>query len=131
MRMPWGPANVLSCASYWKQCNEIQMEADELERKGLLHRIKYEDLLAAPRIELQSLYGFLGVDMCESVPEEVVQGIRPSNCQKWQRELTPAQIRLFEEEAGDALARFGYDTSHSARRLPRATVLKWRAHDRL
>lgn len=131
IRRPWGPANILACAKLWKLHNEVHDDVEKMKASGLLHELKYEDLLCSPKAVLEKVFGHLGLDAKEVVPAEMIERINASNYGKWKRDLSPDEIRLFESVAGETLRRFGYETTYPEVALPWTTLSKSYIHDRI
>lgn len=130
MERSWGPANAYACATYWKRCNETRQVAVGLHEAGLLHPVRYEDLLDKPVETLSGLVSFLGLDWSEEQLERVTGAIRSSNHTKWKSRMSAKEIRIFENVAADTLRRFGYETSHEEAPVSAPSRFLYRLHDR-
>jgi hypothetical protein len=79
------------------------------------HELRFEDLLARPREELERLCRFLRVDFAASMLEyprdTTYRPLDASQAAKWRRSLSPRAVRLVEAGAGDLLGRRGYAPS--------------------
>lgn len=92
------------------------------------HHLRYEDLLADPRVELQSLCAFLGEDFDEGmlryadaaadiVPtrktwhDRIRGGLDTSRIEAWRTTLDAGEIGLFERVLGGRLRSNGYTLS--------------------
>jgi hypothetical protein len=77
--------------------------------------LRFEDLLASPREELERLCRFLGVPFDEAMfdyPRDTTYGpLDPSQAGKWRGRLAPRAIRQVEAGAGELLERRGYARS--------------------
>jgi hypothetical protein len=82
------------------------------------HELRFEDLLAAPRAELERLCRFLRVPFAEAMLEyprdTTYEPLDPSQAGKWRSQLSARAIRQIEAGAGELLERRGYVRS----RLP-------------
>jgi hypothetical protein len=88
--------------------------------------IRYEELTAHPERVLRSVCGFLGEAYEPTMSEPHKLGrelLRPDgrhapvrdpvhpNSGRWRREMAPADLRLFQEVAGDLLGELGYEVA--------------------
>jgi hypothetical protein len=76
------------------------------------HELRFEDLLARPRAELERLCRFLRVPFDEAMfgyPRDTTyEPLDPSQAGKWRSQLSARAIRQMEAGAGDRLERRGY-----------------------
>ncbi len=97
--------------------------------------VRYEDLVAEPEQVLRSICGFLGLDYVATMldyharADEVLAGLRDTDhvqgirrpptvgVRDWRVDLTPYEIAVFDEVAGEALDALGYDRSGLKRSL--------------
>src|SRR6201999_2292997 len=111
--------------------------------------VRYEDLVQAPEATLERVCEFAGLET-DAVGEmldrprggldprwhrRVAEPISAAPLDRWQAELTPAQVALVELAAGPQLQRFGYEPSAAAaptakdlkelRRQRRLRAVKW------
>ncbi|MDD2658145.1 MAG: sulfotransferase [Methylococcales bacterium] len=88
------------------------------------YKIYYEDILNSPEKTLMDLCQFLNIEFNTQVinfnksksPGKtplVSQPIQKANQDKWRQKMTPAQIRIFESQAGDTLRKCGYETIYT------------------
>jgi len=121
-----GEKHMYHIARQWKEEQEASLQlADKLGSKRVL-KVRYEDLLAAPGQELKKICSFIGATyqpealdyyhseeshktalsgvMWENVEKPVIR----DNFNKYKKELTPNEIRIFEQVAGDTLQKLGY-----------------------
>lgn len=118
----WGPDNVKDAARRWRLCIET----------GVKHRgdpryaeVRYEDLVREPERELRRVLEFVGEpfepqcleywkaahDLAPETESSAAQVARPlstSSIERWRRDLTPREQRLFAKHAGETLAFLGY-----------------------
>lgn len=121
-----GEKHMYFVAKQWKEEQEASLKlAAEIGDKRVL-RVRYEDLLAHPVKELKKICGFIGAEynpaamdyyhseeshktahsgvMWENVEKPVIR----NNYNKFRKELSPADIHIFEQVAGDTLEKLGY-----------------------
>jgi len=110
----------------WKQT--IGEGRRVLEAHGLRHIVlRYEDLVADPEAHLKLLSEKLDLDLSAALDfhkkdyialhtarfkhhDRLKEPINTASVGKWRSELTAEQARVFAEEAGELMARYGYDT---------------------
>lgn len=121
-----GEKHMYHIARQWKEEQEASLQlADKLGSKRVL-KVRYEDLLAAPEHELKKICSFIGASyqaeamdyyhsdeshktalsgvMWENVEKPVIS----DNYNKYKKELSPEDILIFEQVAGDTLQKLGY-----------------------
>lgn len=121
-----GEKHIFHIANQWKEEQEASLKlADKIGENRVL-KIRYEDLLHNPENELQKICRFIGADynpvamdyyhseeshktahsgvMWENVEKPVIS----DNFNKFKKELSPEDIRIFELVAGDTLEKLGY-----------------------
>jgi hypothetical protein len=125
----WGPATVYTCAHNWQHENEPRPILSTLRSQGLLHDVRYEDLLATPRQTLAAIISFLDQDLPKDALNELTASIRPTNAGKWERRMRPADVRLFESIAGETLRRFGYPVTHQSIPVGSLAAMRYTAQD--
>jgi hypothetical protein len=122
MQLDWGPTTPRSSATWWIERVAFGL-ASELRLPGQVLRVYYEDLVRDPVETLEKVCGFLelpydalmlscprvAIPKYTSRQHELVGGKPdPSRIAAWREQLTPAQIRSFEEVAAEFLALLGY-----------------------
>lgn len=130
MQKPWGPGTLYHCARYWKRCNAESPAIDRLRANGQLHELRYEDLLEEPMAHTRAVYDFLEEPWDETAMMPLLAPVRRGNRDKWRSALSPAQIRLFEQIAGDTLRHFGYEATARESTPAWPNRLWWEAKDR-
>lgn len=102
--------------------------------------IRYEDLISSSEREVRRVCEFLGVEYSDSVinfrkasdpygKTPLLKGaIQPSNTEKWRKNMTRMQRLVFECQAGDALALFGYSSEFIGENRPSARIFYLRFH---
>jgi hypothetical protein len=127
-RMPWWTFGYPPSVYKWARAIDTGLEARERLRPDQYHEVRYEDLVADPRLHLEKLCAFLDEDFDDAmlehhqesetkVPEykdwheQVHRPVTSNAVQRWQRELDDQEIRLFEHVAGRQLEAVGYEHS--------------------
>ena len=127
----WGPATIYTCAHQWQHENQPRPTLSALRSKGLLYDIRYEDLLAKPHETLAGILSFLGQDFSKEVLDELAASIRRTNARKWERQMSPANVELFESVAGQTLRRFDYTVTHPSSPIGPLAAMSYAARDRM
>ena len=124
----FGGLNALELADKWSRATvTADRIGDALGPKRYL-RLRYEDLISTPDNTLARLCAFIGEDYdpamlayAEDVKRKVPEDKRDlwpvldrppqtDKVDRWRREMRHSERYVFEENAGAALARFGYET---------------------
>lgn len=127
----WGPNNIWSAASYWKDCCEALLKAEQmLDPKSFLS-IRYEKLLSEPEVYLRELLSFLEYSAPEDQIDQMASKVRSNNMNKWKTTLSESSIRIFEQTAGDVLRKLGYPTGAPLDPLGAIPQAFYKAHDSL
>jgi hypothetical protein len=131
MRVPFGANNVWAAARAWAQGIRLGLEAERRHPDRVV-TVRYEDLVARPAEEGARVSEFLGMEFSKEMleiertdPDKILKeqagwftnvwaGINTSAVGKWQREMTPAQQRLFARVAGPELEAMGYEPGEPA-----------------
>ncbi len=126
-RMSWWKHGTVGAVATWVHAVDLARAARRRLPAGAFHELRYEDLVADPRAELQRLCSFLGEDFEEAMLDHPVEAARLPERQRggWHREtqnqvgtqrvgtyagvLTPAEVALVERVAGSRMRRLGYD----------------------
>ncbi len=127
----WGPATIYTCAQQWQHENQPRPIFSLLRSRGLLHDIRYEDVLAEPHETLAGILSFLGQSFSEDVLDELTASIRRTNARKWERQMSPANIELFESVAAETLRRFDYTVTHPSSPIGVVAAMNYAARDRM
>jgi hypothetical protein len=114
-RMPWGaPRNCYAAAIFWKEwVSSAQSFGEALSPDGYLE-VKYEHLLMNPADVFRKIIGFGQFEgdrdqIIDRFRQGVEATLRRDNFGKWKQALSPSQVRIFEQVAGDKLAELGYE----------------------
>jgi hypothetical protein len=127
----WGPATVYTAARQWQHENEARPVLDTLRARGLLHDVKYEELLAMPLETLRGIMRFLDQDVGDAALKEIAAPIRPSNAGKWESKMAPSDVEVFERVAGETLRRFDYPVTHAPRPVNALAVVSFTTQDQI
>ena len=121
-----GPKHIYYLAKKWAEEQQLSLLAREKIGNKRFIMVRYEELIHAPRLIMKSICETLGVSFSDEVFEyfhsdesintansgqmwkNVVKPIMPDNHDKFRRELTEEQLRIFERVAGDVLDQLGY-----------------------
>jgi len=124
-----GEKHIYHIALQWKEEQEASLLlAEKLGSKRVL-KVSYENLLHAPAKELRKICSFIGAHYSLSTLdyyhseeshktalsgvmwENVEKPVIANNYNKFKKELSPDDILLFEQVAGDTLQKLGYELS--------------------
>ena len=142
-RMGWWKHGTTGAIATWVQA--VDCAAREVRRlpDGTWHELRYEDLVADPRREMESLCAFLGEEFEDGMLEPHVLADRLPRRQRevWHAEtrgavdarrvgsyadvLTEAEVALVEQVAGSRLRRWGYEVPARRRRASPAAVARY------
>lgn len=127
----WGPNNIYACARYWKQLN-IEREAfKELEKKGQLISLSYENLLDDIENNVTRIYEFLEQEVSDAEIKKICAPVKKGNYNKWKKKLSKGQIRIFDRVAANTLKRFGYQSFDEETGPGVLNELVYMLHDKL
>jgi protein-tyrosine sulfotransferase len=96
-------------AEHWKEhVLEIEKQKENLglENKGLLHELRYEDLCANPRKQLEIIAHFMGLDPSRFNIHDYSK--IKSKDYKYQKQLSPMTIQTISQKMGSALKAKNY-----------------------
>jgi Sulfotransferase family len=112
----WGPSTVAQAAEQWR--SEVVAARSAAPAQGY-REVRYEALLEDPRGSIADLYEWLGLEHSDAVLDEAVAeaGIRRNQDAddpaprhgKWRDHFSAADLRAFEQVAGDLLQELGYE----------------------
>lgn len=120
--LDWGPVNISTAASWWKGKIVYGLAAEAAFPNRVL-RIRYEDLLADPKIQLDRVQKFLHLpieDLSVKKPQFKIpkytedqhrlvgQPPDPKRADAWQLEMPSRAIETFEYLTGELLSYLGY-----------------------
>jgi Sulfotransferase family len=89
----------------WSWINQAVADFGERELGSDYLRVRFEDLCAEPRMTVERIYAFFGLE--GDVDAAAAEVKPPKTLGRWQRQPSEILARL-EREAGPALRRFGY-----------------------
>jgi len=128
-----GPKTFYSAARRWRAELEAVAELQAAVDPSQIIDVRYEDLTADAETTLRAICDFLGETfepaMLEFYKQETAhhrvnrdlnninKPLMSNNTQKWRREMTPDDLRIWESIAGPTLERLGYE-----RAVPDATI---------
>ncbi len=135
------PRNPIQIARRWRR---LVAGARVLQDGGeRCLELSYERLHAAPEAELERLHRWLGLATSPALVRAAIAAsdiaklresapapsgfFRRGSARGWEEELPPSVVRVIEHEAGDEMARWGYERRWPAGRVP----LSVRAYDRV
>lgn len=98
------------CIWAWRRHNEAALTELDALPTGSVLRLRYEALVTDPASEATRILNFLGIDWPSSRSAFVAAaaGARDRSIGRWRDELSRADVRMMEREAGGALRRLGY-----------------------
>lgn len=127
VRQPFGPADLLQCAEYWRENVQWVRRQGRVLPAGQYVEVRYEDLVRDPEGELRRLCPVLDLDfdpamleyytrVDESIPREkrrlwelIDRPPQPDNIDRWRTRMSRAARLCFEKRAGPVLADLGYE----------------------
>lgn len=129
LKKNWGPNNFYSCAQYWNDCNsKISLTAD-LQARGRLLQIRYEDLIDDMENHVRKIYHFLDVEFDENVVSKMASQAKTGNYYKWRGNMSKNQVYVFDTVAYKTLKYFNYETTNRRKILPTYKKLLFSAHN--
>ena len=121
-----GEKHVYHIARQWKSDQEKSLEVEQNIPTDRVINVKYRDLITDPESVLKKICYFLNVPFNQNMLDyfhaqesletarsgkmwqNLSQPIMAGNYNKFLKELTPEEIRIFEKVAGDTLEKLGY-----------------------
>lgn len=135
--MPYGASNTLEAAEKWRHRLTVSLKMGEIMGTSRYRVVRYEDLILETAKALEDICSFIGLpydaemlnypDMVdEKVPDDrrwlwpaLNKPPDKSKVGRWKREMSERKRIVFEGNAGDMLAHFGYETYE---RVPRSVT---------
>lgn len=115
LKMRWGLSSSYIAAKAWSESLIALAAMQQQLGPDRLHVLSYENLLRNPRATLEGVRDFLGVPDGEAGVEEaaveILSGAKSANFNKWRREMSTHDLRMFEGQAGQWLEKYGYELS--------------------
>lgn len=135
LRVDWGPNEAMLAARFWLERLSYGLACELAFPSDIIMRVRYEDLVAEPELEMRRICSFLGLDFDAAMlrgggldnrvvfqSSHRLVGAPPDRrrLDGWRKALSPRDIELFEWVAGDMLKHLGYrpDTDGRAVRRP-------------
>lgn len=124
--MRWWRQGTVDAAAMWVHSVDCARRAERRLPADSFHQLRYEDLVADPRAELERLCSFLGEDFeeamltpsaqAERLPQrqrevwhrQTLEAVTPSRTGRYAEVLTLRETALVEQVAGSRLRRLGY-----------------------
>lgn len=140
-RRDFGTYNTYMAAQYWQPYVDVGQQTGAPLGDDVYMELRYEDVLQDQAAALKKICEFLGEAYTDDLIEFKKSGeagktpllqkpVQKDNAGKWRTRMSRWQVRVFESEAGDTLARNGYPVRTSSRRLPLPVRAAYRLHDR-
>ena len=116
----WGPAldNMQSilqkhtlnevCALQWQRCVDKAEQAFAKMPQNKVVRVRYEDFVREPSIELGRIVEFLGLDVHPATIAKAVQGVSSLSLGKGRKALGDEEVANLEALVGETLKRYDY-----------------------
>jgi hypothetical protein len=111
----------------WARC-VAPVDAFAAKHPGVVHTLKYEEMLADPTVETRRIFGFLGADQDDALVARVVEAtsfealsgrkpgeehptafLRKGVAGDWVGQLEPDALAALEETCGDLMRLHGYE----------------------
>lgn len=122
----WGLSSSYAAAKAWRSALSDLRQMQGRLAADRLHVIRYEDLLRQPWETLEGVRRFLAIAPqdanVEAAAVEIAEGRKAANFDKWRRQMSAGDLRIFEGLAGDWLQAFGYELSG------KSGGISWRDH---
>ena len=121
----WARQSTKSVIKTWKKAIEkVERVKGDPKIGDRIYSVSYENLHTHPQEELSKIFDFIGLDYEQALIDEIIDGtdiskvknkgegqhIRKGSIGEWQTRLSAEDIALWQELAGDTLARLGYFT---------------------
>jgi hypothetical protein len=136
MGLDWGPNTIIKTARWWLDAVAYGLALETLlKEKGekQITRVRYEDLVTAPEETLGRLCDYLGIDYQPQMA--MASGFKPprytasqhtligkepdaGRATRWETNLTPRQIEIFESRGHDFLNYLGYPLRYGLKARP-------------
>ncbi len=131
-----GEKHIYFIAKQWREEQEAAISLMENIDSKRFAQVRYENLLANPEREIKTICSFIGADYDPSVLsffksnesintahsgemwKNVEKPILKDNFNKFTREMSAADIQLFEQVAGETLVKLGYPLQFPANNTP-------------
>jgi hypothetical protein len=107
-----GESSAALATLQWRRVLERAREESQPLGPGRYHEFRYEDFIAAPEEVLGEIIEFAALPPDRRPYEYVAErvGVRDLT-ENWRERLSADEVRTIEENAGDEMVRFGYETA--------------------
>lgn len=129
IRSPYGDHNVYCCAEFWKRINATDHILEKIKEKNRLFFLRYEELLENADTIVPELYEFLSEPYDDKEMSKLLSKIRKNNYNKWQREMSRRQVKVFEKIASNTLRKYGYETTYEEGNIDKISKLFYKLHN--
>jgi hypothetical protein len=128
LTLPWGPSTAWEAAYKWRRDVQAGLRATAALGPDRAMELRYENLVAAPRAELERLCAFAGLPfdpvMLRHAEDVDSSRLAPASglayharsaspprmgARDWRYEMVPPEVAKFEAIAGPLLERLGYE----------------------
>jgi len=141
--MRWWHLGTVGAAATWAHSVDCARRAERRLPAGDFLEVRYEDLVAEPRVALERLAVFLGEEFedamlaphvqAERLPlrqrevwhQQTLQAVTPSRTGRYAEALTSREIALVEQVAGSRLRSLGYEVGRGGDRADPADVARF------
>lgn len=96
------------CALQWQRCVDKAEEAFSAMPEDKVVRIRYEDFVRQPTVELNRILKFLGIEAETKQIDAAVKGVSVRSLGKGRSALGHEDVARLEHLVGDTLDRYGY-----------------------
>lgn len=96
------------CAIQWQRCVDAADKALAVMPENKVIRIKYEDFVTDPQVEMGRIFQFMGRDVSPEKIKAAVKGVSNKSLGKGRQALGDAEVQHLEALVGESLARYGY-----------------------
>ncbi|MDA8723872.1 sulfotransferase [Alphaproteobacteria bacterium] len=96
------------CALQWQRCVDKAEQAFTKIPEDKVVRVRYEDFVREPSIQLSRIVEFLGVDFDPAKIADAVQGVSSRSLGKGRKALGDEEVANLEALVGVTLKRYGY-----------------------
>jgi len=119
----WAKQSTKTVAATWKKAiKKVERVKGDSEIGNRIYSVRYENLRTHPQEELSKIFDFIGLDYDNTLINEIIDATDISKVKnkgegkhickgsigEWQTRLSPEDIALWQELAGDTLAYLGY-----------------------
>jgi glycosyltransferase involved in cell wall biosynthesis len=131
-----GPKHIYHLAKKWKEEQELSLDLLDRISNDRFIEIRYEELILQPHTVMRLICEKLGLSFSEDIFnyykshesvvtassgemwQNVAKPIIATNFDKYKKELSELELKIFEWTAGEVLKKLGYSTSFSQKAEP-------------